>query len=105
MTTQTAFAFDTAVRRPRARASDPETSHDAAQSVERLTEKHEYMLALLRDVGPATDERLFQYAIAVMSESGARTRRSELVAMGLVRDSGKRRKTRSGRNAIVWEAV
>ena len=32
-------------------------------------------------------------------------RARELVLKGLIRDSGQRRKTRSGRNAIVWTLV
>jgi len=39
------------------------------------------------------------------SQSGLRSRRAELVKIGLVRDSGKRAQLRSGRYAIVWEAV
>jgi hypothetical protein len=39
------------------------------------------------------------------STSGLRSRRAELVRMGLVKDSGKRIKLRSGRYSIVWEAV
>jgi hypothetical protein len=113
MTTQSTFAFDTAVRRPRARTSDPETSREAAQSVERLTDKQQYILRIL-SYRPRTDEEIWEHIVFPtddfglaypMSVSGARTRRKELVDMNLVRDSGKRRKTRSGRNAIVWEAV
>jgi len=39
------------------------------------------------------------------SHSGLRSRRAELVKVGLVRDSGKRAKLISGRYSIVWEAV
>ncbi len=37
--------------------------------------------------------------------SGARTRRKELVRLGLVRDSGVRKRTEANRPTIVWEAV
>lgn len=37
--------------------------------------------------------------------STQRPRRIELVNAGLVRDSGRTRKTRSGRSATVWEVV
>jgi hypothetical protein len=37
-----------------------------------------------------------------MSVSGARTRRSELVDVGMVEDSGRRELTQAGRQTIVW---
>jgi len=113
MTTQAVFQFEQPIRRPVARATDPETSHEAALSVtltnvERL-QRAIFDILYLRD--SMTDEEIFPEARrrlkdwTQVTESGARTRRSELVDMGMVRDSGKRRPTRSGRNAIVWEAV
>ena len=48
----------------------------------------------------ATDEELIRYT--GIAASTARPRRIELVAAGKVVDSGKMRKTRSGRNATVW---
>ena len=52
--------------------------------------------------GPATDEQM-QDALA-LNPSTQRPRRVELVTMGLVVDSGKTAKTRSGRNAVLWQA-
>lgn len=57
----------------------------------------------LRTNGPATDEQI-QDALG-MNPSTQRPRRIELVTAGFVRDSGKTRKTASGRSATVWEAV
>jgi hypothetical protein len=50
----------------------------------------------------ATDEEL-QTALD-MPGSTERPRRVELVTRGLVRDSGRTRQTRSGRQAVVWVA-
>jgi len=58
-----------------------------------------------------TDEELYtSYGKAVIaglapmaSPSGVRSRRAELVVLGLVEDTGLRRKLVSGRNAIVWK--
>ena len=50
--------------------------------------------------GGATDEEM-QHALG-MGANTQRPRRRELVQRGLVRDSGKTRKTQAGREAIVW---
>jgi len=99
--------------KPVARHSDPDTSHAAADSVTELTEKQETVLALLINYGPqlsdgeiaVTYRRVGYHVTWPQSESGLRTRRSELVRKGLVQDSGERVKLESGRMAILWEAV
>ncbi len=50
----------------------------------------------------ATDEQM-QDALA-MNPNTQRPRRIELVQAGSVRDSGRRQKTRSNRDAVVWIA-
>ena len=47
-----------------------------------------------------TDEEM--QGLLDMNPSTQRPRRSELVALGLVMDSGRTRPTRSGRQATVW---
>jgi len=90
----------------RARTMDPETSHEAAESVRNVTTTQEYVLRALRR--PRTDPELLeayrQFKRAPRaSESGIRSRRAELVRAGLVRDSKRRVRLESGRRAIVWE--
>lgn len=89
-----------------ARSTDPGTSWEAARSItpEKLSLDQQAVLDVLRRRGPMTDERIRRHVIGI-SDSGCRTRRSELVAAGLVRDSGRKDTLRSGRRAIVWEAV
>ncbi len=93
----------------RARSTDPQTSHDAAKSVESgwITVAQGAILNRLRNDGPLTDERIIarlRDQRVSISPSGARSRRAELVKLGLVEDSGKREKTASGRQTIVWRA-
>lgn len=96
------------VREPQAvaRRDDPETSVAAAASVERIRASQLIVLEALRYCGPMTDEKLVSLPVVQrsMSESGARTRRSELVGKGLVVDSGRRERLASGRRSIVWMA-
>lgn len=100
---------------PRARREDPLTSHIAAASVSRkaLRATQSALLVLLREQGPSTDEDI---AVAYeksysprgwprQSPSGLRTRRDELVKVGLVRDTGKRRRLTTGCRGNVWEVV
>lgn len=51
----------------------------------------------------ATDEELQD--ILCMEGSTERPRRKELCEQGKVKDSGKTRKTKSGRQAVIWVAV
>jgi hypothetical protein len=99
-----------------ARRTDPKTSHDAADSLseERIRDSQFSVYVLIDHHGAAglSDQDLIRaYTSAHLrnptmypyqSESGLRTRRSELVRKGLVVDSGRRSTTRSGRKSIVW---
>ena len=93
---------------PRARNTDPTTSHNAAASVatDTVTRTQAFILEALRAHGPLTDEQLCQRIADVerkpVSVSGIRTRRSELVTAGRVIDTGRRQPTLTGRSAIVW---
>jgi hypothetical protein len=93
---------------PRARNTDPTTSHQAAATITRtaVTDTQRMVLDALQAHGPLTDEQLCQRIAEVerkpVSVSGVRTRRSELVTDGRVIDTGDRQPTRAGRQAIVW---
>lgn len=97
--------------RAHARNTDPTTSHAAARSVRNQTDTHERILDLLERFGDATDEELVIYWRQMrdladwpaISPSGLRSRRAELVDLGLVVDTGRRGKTASGRSCIVWD--
>jgi len=91
------------------RASDPQTSRDAAASVN-VTKGQQTVLAEFRMYRRLTDEQLIE-ALRIratscpearLSDSGARSRRAELVAKGLLVDSGDRGRTQAGRATIVW---
>jgi hypothetical protein len=90
-----------------ARSGDLETSHEAARSVKNTASVRAAILRILEH-GPHTDEQIaYRYenehpSLPMVSPSGLRSRRAELVDDGQVVDSGERRKTTSGRNAICW---
>jgi hypothetical protein len=91
---------------PRARVTDPLTSHQAAASVGNLpdTQFHVYCIVTCA-AEPISDQDIYsQYRadIGYISASGCRTRRKELCDVGLIRDSGLRAVTESGRATIRW---
>ena len=93
---------------PRARSTDPATSHHAADALttESVSATKERILEAYGANGPMTDEELCLRLAVVydrpVSVSSIRTRRSELVVAGLVFDTGDTRPTCTGRQAIVW---
>jgi hypothetical protein len=97
----------------RFRKTDPQTSVEAAASVKDLPTTQERVLKIFQVRGPMNDEALadiWEYLVRhgkypLISDSGLRSRRAELVARGLLEDSGRRVKMRSGRNSIVWQVV
>jgi hypothetical protein len=97
---------------PHTRSGDPGTSYAAARSIDpdRLRFQQKAILSMLRQA----EEGLTHYEMAdrwrdasmgPFSESGLRSRTAELVGAQMVKDSGRRRKVSTGRNAIVWVAV
>jgi hypothetical protein len=95
-----------------ARWSDPETSWEAASEVAAIRESQWIVWSVLRHTGPKTDEQLFpivleyhiEYLKQKISESGCRTRRNELVKLGLVEHTGDYGKTRGGNRTRIWRA-
>lgn len=96
---------------PRARMTDRGTSHAAAKSVRNQTATHDRIVDVLERYGPATDEEIAAYYGNLaelfdwppVSPSGLRSRRAELVDLGVVVDTGERGRTRAGRACTVWE--
>lgn len=95
------------------RETDPDTSRQAAASISetKMRETQRVIVDILDRFGPACDEDIAIYAHQLeslgeapkQSPSGLRSRRAELVSAGVIRDSGERAKTSSGRQTIVWE--
>lgn len=89
-----------------ARHTDPETSHDAADSVDQITETKQFILEALRQ--PRNDLDMIQSFRSMLgapeaTDQSIRSRRAELVDDGLVEDTGERVKMPSGRYSIVWQ--
>lgn len=90
---------------PRARTSDPDTSHEAARYTEpRANTNRALALRVLREHPDGlTDFELAE--LTGLQQTSIGKRRGELRDGGFVRDTGRRRRAPSGAMAIVWEAV
>ncbi len=105
-------------REPKARGSDPQTSHLAAQGITRLADKQWAVLALFGEYhaafgatfAGATDRELVSDYHAGpgwrerprQTDSGLRTRRHELWEAGMVERCGERKDPSGGRLMQVW---
>lgn len=93
----------------RARATDPETSHEAAASLSaaEINKLQEDVLRRLRKAGRRglTDLDLDNSFPRYRGTSTIRSRRAELAERGLVMDSGRRMKLAGSRRRIVWVAA
>jgi len=89
-----------------ARASDPDTSHEAAES---LSPRLRQLQGLVLDYAASQPDGFTDVDLNRHFDthgSTYRTRRSELVAKGYVRDTGERRAygpDGSGRRHVIWQ--
>lgn len=96
---QSALDFN-AIYPPHQRSSD--TSWESAKAVApNFSARMLKILEKISTVGGMTDEE-GQYGLEIDGNS-YRPARVTLAKHGLILDSGERRKTHSGRNAVVWE--
>lgn len=92
-----------------ARRMDPETSHEAASSVRDITDVQKLILQLLA-TRPCIDEKLVSIYTDQIKMNGwpkatpqsIRSRRAELVELGLLEWIGLHANTETGRRARVW---
>ncbi len=92
------------------RTGNPDTSIEAAKKVKlAMNESRRNVLRMFEKVPSMTDEDLVSYyavtELPKQSPSSLRSRRAELALMGLVFDSGVRRKNKLGNKCIVWTTV
>ena len=82
------------------------TSFEAAQSIgsslQRLEREILYFIELRRDRGATCDE--LEWCLGFSHQTSSARLRG-LFLKGKIKDSSRRRKTRSGRGAIVWVAI
>jgi hypothetical protein len=97
---------------PRARNTDPLTSHNAAASVKNLTETQQVIMRILYRKQMTDTALVIAYREQVTagkapmaSESGIRSRRNELTERGYVAPTGRLDKLPSGRMAIIWKPI
>lgn len=94
----------------RTRAGGQQTSRAAAErAFNKVRESQKEVLWIFSAAIRLTDKELVAIAgpdfKVHQSESGLRTRRSELVAKGKIRDSGETKVHNGGRRHIIWEIV
>jgi hypothetical protein len=92
---------------PRARRTDPITSHEAADSND-VTRSIGWVLSLLHNVGPLADHEIEAAARrrdVRFTGQRLRTARAALVRQGKITNSGDSRTTPNGRRAVVWGLV
>tara|TARA_R110000796_G_scaffold115530_1_gene227621 strand:+ start:242 stop:556 length:315 start_codon:yes stop_codon:yes gene_type:complete len=99
---QTELFEDVGTLKKMVRRNAPQTSIDAAKSVLKVVrEIHEHVLEYAREQQKGfTDEEMNKHFNTYRSTY--RARRSELVEMGLITNSGNKRSMDNGRMAIVW---
>lgn len=86
---------------PRARTTDPETSHAAARSMTGTASEHrERILGVLEVHGDLTSEQIGEHC--GMSSVQVCRRMKELERLGLAEPTSEQRRTQSGRMARVW---
>ena len=97
---------------PRARSGDPQTSHDAAASIDpaTLSAVRQGILGLLKLWGPMTHTDLIlvyrrTWGLPKQTDQGIRSRCRELVVLNLVEDSGLKDQLVTGRWSIKWAAL
>lgn len=84
-----------------ARTTDPDTSHAAARSASvKGPNQRTIVWQTLNQLSEATDYEIAQATGLLRSSAGKR--RQELVELGLVEATSKRRLTDTGSTAIVW---
>jgi hypothetical protein len=89
----------------RARPGDPDTSHAAARRIQHtMTDVQIQVLTYFRSIYPRAITDLDLQSYFNDDKSTYRTRRSELVAMGLIVDTLERRH-QDGSNRVLWAAV
>ena len=90
---------------PLARATDPDTSHQAALFAAPKAESHRVIALRVLKAHPDGLSDFELSALTGVPQTSIGVRRKELVRMGLVEATDKRRPAPSGAKAIVWRAI
>jgi predicted ArsR family transcriptional regulator len=102
MSEQMSIAFDLGmVDEPRARRSDPVTSHQAAASAKELAQQHHILILGALMAGPAGVDRIA--ATTRLTSYQVSKRMSELERAGAARPTGKTVQSTAGRAQREWE--